>query len=614
MFAIGVDEMSWDDLDQRNYDWPAVADVWAYRKQVRQVVEQAIDRLPLSVPITWDEPFWVIMMGIEHERIHLETSSVLIRQLPLELVRSRESWPICNRWGRSPQNQLVDLSAGKVVLGKQKDHPLYGWDNEYGRQETEVPAFRAGKYLVTNGEFHEFVLAGGYATASWWTEEGWAWRCYVKAQFPRFWVSAGNSRFRLRCMAEEIPLPDDWPVEVNFLEAKAFCNWKSEVTGSPFRLPTEAEWYRMLDVSGIPDMTDWEEEPGNINLAVCCSPCPVTDFITAGFGAVVGNVWQWTETPISGFRGFKVHPLYDDFSTPTFDTQHNLIKGGSWISTGNEATRDSRYAFRRHFFQHAGFRYIESEHPVEITSAVYESSELVSQYCEFHYGRQYYSVPNFPKQIAELCRELIGDRQVHRALDLGCATGRTTFELARFCEHVTGIDFSARFIRIGHEMQQKGCIRYSIPEEGELVSYHEIQLEEIGLTDVTEKVEFWQGDAHNLKPQFKGYDLVVASNLIDRLSDPALFLAQITERINVGGLLVLLSPYTWLEQFTPREKWLGGRKVDGETVTTLDGLHESLDPRFVLLGDPRDVPFVIRETARKFQHTVSQMTAWQRTV
>ena len=73
---------------------------------------------------------------------------------------------------------------------------------------------------------------------------------------------------------------------------------------------------------------------------------------------VIGNVWQWTETPIYPFDGFEVHPYYDDFTAPTFDTRHNLIKGGSWISCGNETLGSARYAFRRHFFQHAGFRYV----------------------------------------------------------------------------------------------------------------------------------------------------------------------------------------------------------------------------------------------------------------
>ena len=147
------------------------------------------------------------------------------------------------------------------------------------------------------------------------------------------------------------------------------------------------------------------------------------------FFDVVGNVWQWTETPITGFDGFQVHPYYDDFSTPTFDTQHNLIKGGSWISTGNEATRDSRYAFRRHFFQHAGLRYVESEQPLEVATAMYERDSAVSQYCEAHYGKTYFGVPNFPARCAAICSQYVRACLRRKALDLGCAVGRAAFEL-----------------------------------------------------------------------------------------------------------------------------------------------------------------------------------------
>ena len=74
MFAVGVDEMSWDDLDGSHYDWPTVDAVKDYRDKVREFVDDLIRTLPLKMPITWDNPFWAFMMGIEHQRIHLETS------------------------------------------------------------------------------------------------------------------------------------------------------------------------------------------------------------------------------------------------------------------------------------------------------------------------------------------------------------------------------------------------------------------------------------------------------------------------------------------------------------------------------------------------------------
>ncbi len=69
MMAIGVDEMSWDDLDDQHYDWPAVEAVYAYRRKVRDLVNKMIDVLPISLPIQWQDPFWIILMGIEHERL-----------------------------------------------------------------------------------------------------------------------------------------------------------------------------------------------------------------------------------------------------------------------------------------------------------------------------------------------------------------------------------------------------------------------------------------------------------------------------------------------------------------------------------------------------------------
>ncbi len=611
MFAIGVDEMSWDDLNDDNYDWPSVAEVRAYRDQVRAMVDQVIETLPLSLPIDWHNPFWAIMMGIEHSRIHLETSSVIIRRLPLDQVRQLPLWDICEETGKAPQNQLLPVAGGQVALGKAKDHPLYGWDNEYGHHQFQVDDFQASQYLVSNREFMAFVEAGGYRNESWWTEEGRRWLAFSKAEQPLFWIKDGSG-YRLRTMAKEIAMPWDWPVEVNYLEAKAFCNWKAEQSGLPIRLPTEDEWYRLHDLHELPDQPYWDQAPGNINLEYWASSCPVTRFAFGDFFDLIGNVWQWTETPITGFTGFEVHPWYDDFSTPTFDTQHNLIKGGSWISTGNEATRDSRYAFRRHFFQHAGFRYVAAEQELVATEAMYETDDSVAQYCDAHFGPDKFGVPNFPAHLVRICLDVMADRPRKRVLDLGCAVGRASFELARHFDHVTGIDFSARFIRIAHQLQDKGVTHYQLPEEGEIVSFHETRLNDFGLAEHAGKIEFLQGDAHNLKPQFTGYDLVLAANLLDRLYDPTQFLSGIHERLQPGGLLVLASPYTWLEEFTRKENWVGGIRVAGEPLSTLDGLKEQLGGHFHLLGEPRDVEFVIRETARKFQHTISQLTVWER--
>ena len=185
------------------------------------------------------------MMGIEHERIHLETSSVLIRQLPLD------------RCGRPPLAGLRRSGPGarQRAAGRSGRHE-WSWartattrctagTTSTASSRPTVAAFRPAKYLVSNGEFRDFMDDGGYTA-----EELVDRRGLGLAPVPQGRASAvlgaGRRDWKLRCLAEEIPLPWNWPVEVNQLEAKAFCNWKAAATGQPIRLPTEDEWYRLL--------------------------------------------------------------------------------------------------------------------------------------------------------------------------------------------------------------------------------------------------------------------------------------------------------------------------------------------------------------------------------
>ncbi|MGF1875237.1 5-histidylcysteine sulfoxide synthase [Photobacterium frigidiphilum] len=611
MFAIGVDEMSWDDLDAAHYDWPKVDTVKDYRKKVCSLVNQFIDEMPLSLPITQSDPAWIILMGIEHERIHLETSSVIIRQLPLADVTPHDNWMPCLDDGESPSNSLLSIAGKSMLLGRKDNDQTYGWDNEFGEQSFTIDNFKAAKFLVSNQEYLEFVKADGYQQPRYWNEEGQGWLAYTKATMPRFWRLEENKLLQ-RNLSNEIPLPLNWPVEVNQLEAKAFCNWKAEQSKTNIRLLTEAEWYLLRDNINT-DSPYWSEAPGNIHLEYFASSCPVNRFEHNGLYDVIGNVWQWTETPIDGFNGFQVHPLYDDFSTPTFDGLHNLIKGGSWISTGNESIKASRYAFRRHFYQHAGFRYVESnQKPEEMAQInVYETDELISQYLEFHYGSEYFSVGNFCVNGVKQCLQELQLTHRTKALDIGCSVGRASLELAKTFDHVDGLDFSARFIQQACTFIEQGEKRYAIRTEGDLVEFKNITLGELNYTAIAGKVSFMQGDACNLKPQYTGYDLIYASNLIDRLGDPKQFLSSIYDRINTGGYLVITSPYTWLVDYTKKDNWLGGKKVNGENFTTLDGLTENLISRFELIA-VKEIPFVIRETKRKFQHSLSEMTIWRK--
>lgn len=178
--------MSWDDLSKNKMPWPSVDEVRQYRAQVYRKVSGLIASLTeqqLS-SLTMESPLWALVMGFEHERIHIETSSVLINELPLKYVQLNQSMPAYHpsipavtkdrpvAGTDYPVNQMVSVPAKSVTLGKPASYPSFGWDNEYGQRQYQVNPFRASQYKVSNGEFYEFVSEGGYAKRELWTDIG----------------------------------------------------------------------------------------------------------------------------------------------------------------------------------------------------------------------------------------------------------------------------------------------------------------------------------------------------------------------------------------------------------------------------------------------------------
>ena len=610
IFAIGVDEMSWDDLNSKHYTWPTFEQTKVYRDKVKELVLNLIDTLDFTMPINWNSPMWIVLMGIEHINIHIETSSVLLRELDLKFLKEDEIFTYTNEASNTyPKNELLDVKGTTVILQKDRENPIfYGWDNEFSFHKAEIKDFQASKYLVSNGEFLEFVNEGAYNKPEFFTQEGKEWLDFTQAKYPTFWLKKEN-QFYLREINREIPLPLNYPVDINIYEAEAFCKYKSQKLGYEVRLPSEDEYYALYEY------TNAGQKDANIGLKQF-NQSAVDKYAfkakESEFYDVIGNVWQWSLTPTYPFDDFIVHPIYDDFTTPTFDDRHALIKGGSFISLGNETLKEARYAFRKHFFQHAGFRYVKSSNSyrTKLNDNVYETDELIAQYCEFHYGSENFGVKNFCVNSVELLKPYIKNIKTKKALDLGCSVGRSTYELARNFDEVIGIDFSANFINVGVKLKNYDSLIYKVKKEGEIFEEKSVSLESLGLEEIKNKVSFMQGDACNLKDIYTGFDLIFCSNLIDRLYYPQMFLDDIPNRINKDGLLVLLSPYTWLEDYTPKENWLGGYMKDNKEVYTLDTLKEKLLD-FELL-ETIDVPFVIKETSRKYQHTISQMSIWKK--
>ncbi len=252
-----------------------------------------------------------------------------------------------------------------------------------------------------------------------------------------------------------------------------------------------------------------------------------------------------------------------------------------------------------------------------MTASTYENERIVNEYLLFHYGSAKEILPytfgpiealDFAVRCVTECVDTDLLPPSARALDLGCAVGRSTFELSRHCAEVVGIDYSKRFIEAAKTLQRDSEISYDRVDEGELITPLKAELPagtEPG------RVSFEQGDAQDLPAELGDFDLVLMANLIDRLEDPLRCLERLPTLVRPGGCMIITSPYTWLPEFTPKENWLGGRRVSGEPVTTNSALKGFLKEAFVFHGN-RDLPFLIREHARKYQWSVADATIWIR--
>lgn len=248
-----------------------------------------------------------------------------------------------------------------------------------------------------------------------------------------------------------------------------------------------------------------------------------------------------------------------------------------------------------------------------MTRNPYETKQYLNDYLFFHYGdpKEFCPYPFAPKEALRFQERILPEcllplrfKEPTRGLDVGCAVGRLTCELARVVDSSIGIDNSRSFIRAARHMARGGSMQIEVKEEGERSSPRTVSLPR-ALRNCN--VTFQVGDAQDL-PQFKGdaFHVLTAINLIDRLPDPRKFLRQVPDLILPGGQLILGSPYTWMEEYTPRRNWLcSARRSTAQTLDSILRSHFRLVRR-------RDLPFLIREHSRKYQWCVSQVSVYVR--
>ena len=324
LFAFGIDPVGGGLPDDQPSDWPRLNAVRDYAAQVRTAVDsnlaggilessgRTFDGVPLSV---------LLNVAIEHRLMHVETLAYMLHQLPYEqkVAHSDPPSPATPRL----VHRMVDVPAGKIVLGLPRDGKDFGWDNEFESHTVDVPAFSIDHDKVTNGQYAEFIASGGYESRSLWSDADWDWKAAQGISHPIFWKRAGD-RWLYRTMFDDVPLPLDSPVYLSHAEATAYARSVGKA------LPTEAEWQR----------------------AACGTPENVS-----GLDGMFGTGWEWTSSLFSPFPGFEPFPFYRGYSADFFDGKHFVMKGGSPVTAECMLRPSFRNWFQPHYqYVYSGFR------------------------------------------------------------------------------------------------------------------------------------------------------------------------------------------------------------------------------------------------------------------
>ena len=358
LFQFGIDPVGSELPQDKPSDWPSVREILAYNDRVRCQVDDLLDR---SAFTNSSHPFvekgLIFRVAIEHRWMHAETLAYMFHWLDYAVKRAPNSVRIDPHEERSHKRPALQalIPAGEATLGQGRLGHSFGWDNEFDSHSVGVPEFSMDTLNVTNGDFLEFVRAGGYDHRPLWSDDDWRWIQQAGIRHPKFWIPRRTNWF-YRTMFEEILLPLEWPVYVSHAEASAYARWKGK------SLPTEAQFHRAAfgSVSGtepaLPagnfNFKSWTPEP------VRAAPDRASAFSVYD---LVGNGWEWTSTAFAPFEGFEAFPFYPGYSADFFDGKHFVLKGASPRTAASLVRKSFRNWFQAHYPNiYAAFRCVES--------------------------------------------------------------------------------------------------------------------------------------------------------------------------------------------------------------------------------------------------------------
>ncbi len=296
---------------------PTVEEVYRYRAYVDQAMRSLFSQKN-------DDPAFqaLIELGLHHEQQHQELLMTDIKHIlalnPLRPVYCRDRPTLDAETATPPampqSEPWMQYSGGLYSIGHEgKD---FAFDNESPRHTTYLQDFSLATRLVTNGEYLEFIQAGGYQKPEYWLSEGWATVQAEQWKAPLYWEQQ-DSAWWMMTLAGLLPVDEQEPVcHVSFFEADAYAQWKGQ------RLPTETEW----EVAALPVPIE-----GNFVESGQFHPVPAQRISQPD--QLWGDVWEWTQSAYLPYTGFKAAPGAVGEYNGKFMCNQMVLRGGSCVTS-----------------------------------------------------------------------------------------------------------------------------------------------------------------------------------------------------------------------------------------------------------------------------------------
>ncbi|HYQ83531.1 MAG TPA: ergothioneine biosynthesis protein EgtB, partial [Rubrobacter sp.] len=302
---------------------PSNDEVFAFRASVDQRMEELIRTAPEA---DLDRLGFLVVTGVHHEQQHQELLVTEVKHiLGSNIPGLREAYRPdtlqgngSNGHGVPADMRWVPFEAGLYEFGNVEGG--WCWDNEMPVHKGYLEGFALASRLVTNGEYLEFIQAGGYRDPLLWLSNGWAKVRDEGWTAPLYWEEKDGS-WTFWTLAGDRPLAPDEPVcHVSFYEAEAYARWKDA------RLPTEREWEHAARVSSFPGGFPGTEgnflDSGALHpLSVNGAPGPLLQ--------MGGDLWEWTSSHYEPYPGYKPFegPLME--YNGKFMDNVRVLRGGS---------------------------------------------------------------------------------------------------------------------------------------------------------------------------------------------------------------------------------------------------------------------------------------------